>query len=162
MGLGTKNRQTQTADICKQHLRVKHLDKLGLVEEFIYEFEGAGKNHDVTRWSQFTDIKDIKEEMLLRLDEHFEKWLNPLVSETVPETLAQSGASWVFTFLRPANRPDLTYAVLVSPTMASGSWTSTGVTLAEIESGSTETWQATYTPPTGTKSLFFHLQITGP
>jgi hypothetical protein len=40
MGLGTKNRQKQTADICKQHLREKYQDKLGLVEEFIVEVEG--------------------------------------------------------------------------------------------------------------------------
>jgi hypothetical protein len=32
---------------------------------------------DVTRWSQFTDIRDIKEKMLKRLKLHFEKWLNP-------------------------------------------------------------------------------------
>ena len=32
MGLGTKNRQKQTADIFKQHLREKYRDKLGLVE----------------------------------------------------------------------------------------------------------------------------------
>jgi hypothetical protein len=68
MGLGTKNRQKQTADICKQHLREKYRDKPGLVEEFIVEIEGARKNCDVTRWGQFTDIKDIKEEMLKRLD----------------------------------------------------------------------------------------------
>ena len=77
MGLGTKNRQNQTADICKQHLRENNQANLGLVEEFIQEFEGAGKNHDATKWGQFTDIKGIKEEMLKRLDEHFEKWLNP-------------------------------------------------------------------------------------
>lgn len=77
MGLGTKNRQNQTAEICKQHLRDKHKDCLALVEEFIQEFEGTGKNHDITRWSLFTDIKGINEEMLARLDEHFEKWLNP-------------------------------------------------------------------------------------
>jgi hypothetical protein len=41
------------------------------------EFEGVGKNSDVTRWDQFTDIKDIKKEMLRRLEAHFEKWLNP-------------------------------------------------------------------------------------
>ena len=73
MGLGTKNRQNQTAEICKQHLRDKHSDKLTLVEEF----EGTGKNHDVTRWSLFTDIKGIDEEMMARLDMHFDKWLNP-------------------------------------------------------------------------------------
>jgi hypothetical protein len=68
MGLGTKNRQKQTAEICKQHLREKYRDKLGLVEEFIVEFEGARKDCDITRWSQFTDIKDIKQEMLTRLE----------------------------------------------------------------------------------------------
>ena len=40
MGLGTKHRQKQTADTCKQHLREKYPDKLGLVEEFIVEIEG--------------------------------------------------------------------------------------------------------------------------
>jgi hypothetical protein len=34
-------------------------------------------NCDITRWGQFTDIKDIKEEMLTRLEAHFKKWLNP-------------------------------------------------------------------------------------
>jgi hypothetical protein len=53
MGLGTKNRQKQTADICKQHLRDKYRDKLGLVEEFIVEIEGAPKNCDATCWGQF-------------------------------------------------------------------------------------------------------------
>ena len=77
MGLGTKNRQKQTADICKQHLREKCRDRPGLVEEFILEFEGTSKNSDVTCWNQFTDIKDIKKEMLKRLEAHFEKWLNP-------------------------------------------------------------------------------------
>ena len=77
MGLGTKNRQKQTADICKQNKKKKYRDKLGLVEEFIIEIEGARKNCDVTRLGQFTDIKDIKEGMLKRLDVHFEKWLNP-------------------------------------------------------------------------------------
>jgi len=31
----------------------------------------------LTRWSQFTDIKGIEEEMLERVDVAFEKWLNP-------------------------------------------------------------------------------------
>ena len=44
------------------------------MEEFILEIEG--KNRDVTRWGQFTDIKDIEKEMLHRLEIHFEKWLN--------------------------------------------------------------------------------------
>jgi hypothetical protein len=49
----------------------------GLVEEFILEFESDGKDCDNTRWDRFTDIKDIKKEMLERLEAHFEKWLNP-------------------------------------------------------------------------------------
>jgi hypothetical protein len=77
MGLGTKNRQKQTADICKQHLREKYPDKLGLVEEFIVEIEGPPKNCDVTRWGQFTDVKDIKKETFQRLEAQFERWLNP-------------------------------------------------------------------------------------
>ena len=77
MSLGTKNRQIQTADVCKQHLRHKHADKLVLVEEFIGEFEGSGKERDITKWAQFTDASHVQEEMLKRLDEHFDSWLNP-------------------------------------------------------------------------------------
>ncbi len=78
MGLGTKNRQRQTAETCKQHLREKYREQGRLVEEFILEFEGGvGKNADLTRWSSFVDVKGIDKEMLQRLDAHFEKWLNP-------------------------------------------------------------------------------------
>ena len=76
MGLGTKNRQKQTADLCKQHLRQRYPDKLGLVEEFIADIEGPLKNSDVTRWGQFTDIRDIKKELFQRLEAQFENWLN--------------------------------------------------------------------------------------
>ena len=76
MALGTKNRQKQTADICKQHLRQKYPNKLGLVEEFIVEIEGPSQNCDLTRWGQFTDIKGVKKEMLRRLEIRFENWLN--------------------------------------------------------------------------------------
>src|SRR5215472_12317565 len=85
MGLGTKNRQKQTADTCKQHLWEKYPDKLGLVEEFIVEIEGPPKNCDVTRWGQFTDIKDIKKEMFQRLELQFENWLNPI--DTLPREI---------------------------------------------------------------------------
>ena len=50
--------------------------KLGLVEEFIIEIEGASKNSDVTRWGRFVDIKDVKKEMLQRVETQFENWLN--------------------------------------------------------------------------------------
>ena len=76
MGLGTKHRQKQTADLCKLHLREKYPDKLTLVEEFIAEVEGPPQNCDLTRWSQFSDIKDVKKEMLRRVEVRFESWLN--------------------------------------------------------------------------------------
>jgi hypothetical protein len=47
MAIDTKNRQKQTAETCKQHLREKYRDRLSLVEEFIVEFEGAGKESDL-------------------------------------------------------------------------------------------------------------------
>jgi hypothetical protein len=75
-GLGTKNRQKQTADICKQHLREKYPEKLGLVEEFMVEIEDPPGSCDVTRWVKFTDIGDIKKEMFQRLKVQFENWLN--------------------------------------------------------------------------------------
>ena len=77
MSLGTKNRQQQVAQVCKEHLREKHADKLGLVNEYILEIEGAGKNHDVSNWGQFADASWKNDEMLKRLDVEFEKWLNP-------------------------------------------------------------------------------------
>ena len=77
MALGTKNRQKQTAELCKQHQRQKYPDKLGLVEEFIVEIEGPAQNCDLTRWGRFTDIKGIKKEMFQRLEIQFENWLNP-------------------------------------------------------------------------------------
>ena len=77
MSLGTKNRQARTAQLCKQHLRENHQDKITLVEEYIREIEGTGKRKDINRWGQFTDAKGIYAEMLKRLDDHFESWLNP-------------------------------------------------------------------------------------
>ena len=40
MGLGTKNRQKQTADLCKTAFPGKYPDKLRLVEELIVEIKG--------------------------------------------------------------------------------------------------------------------------
>ena len=77
MSIGTKNRQKQTAELCKQHLRQKYPDKPALVEEFIAEIEGPPHNCDLTRWGRFTDIKGMKREMFQRLERKFEDWLNP-------------------------------------------------------------------------------------
>jgi hypothetical protein len=54
VGLGTKNRQKQTADICKEHLRTTYPAQLVLVEDFIKEIEGHPA--DVSKSGQFTDL----------------------------------------------------------------------------------------------------------
>jgi hypothetical protein len=77
MALGTKNRQQLTAEVCKQHLRENRKRQISLVEEFIVEIEGTGKNHDVAKWGQFADASWKNDEMLKRLDLAFEQWLNP-------------------------------------------------------------------------------------
>ncbi len=76
MGLGTKNRQNQTAELCKDHLRATYGDQLVLVEDFVREIEGVGKACDPTRWGQFTDLSRDVDAMFARLDAQFNKWLN--------------------------------------------------------------------------------------
>lgn len=77
MSVGTKNRLSQIGTQCKAHLREQHADQSGLVEEFISEIEGLGKDQDANRWTQFTDSKRSVSDMLARVDAAFEKWLNP-------------------------------------------------------------------------------------
>ena len=76
MGLGTKNRQNQTAELCKEHLRSKYAPQLDLVEDFIVEIEGSGKSKDILKWAQFTNVDRNVAAMLSRLDEQFTGWLN--------------------------------------------------------------------------------------
>ena len=65
-------RNQEPAETNGGHLQAASPGKIprprGLVEEFIVEIEGAPQNCDVTRWGRFTDIKDIKQEMLKRLE----------------------------------------------------------------------------------------------
>ncbi len=76
MGLGIKNRQAQTAECCREHLRATYHAQAALVEEFIREIEGAPEAPDVTRWGQFTDTSRRQDAMLQRLDECFRRWLD--------------------------------------------------------------------------------------
>ena len=76
MGIGTKNRQSQTADLCKEHLRQAYAPQLVLVEDFILEIEGSGKAKDILQWGQFTNMDRDLASMLARLDEKFNRWLN--------------------------------------------------------------------------------------
>ena len=76
MGLGTKNRQNQTADLCKEHLRGSFASQGALVEDFILEIEGSGKSRDILQWGQFTNMDRNPAAMLYRIDEKFNRWLN--------------------------------------------------------------------------------------
>ncbi|MEI7963091.1 MAG: hypothetical protein WCI42_04615 [Verrucomicrobiota bacterium] len=76
MGLGTKNRQNQTADLCKDHLRQSYAAQGTLVEDFILEIEGSGKAKDILQWGQFTNMDRDQAAMLGRLDDKFNRWLN--------------------------------------------------------------------------------------
>jgi hypothetical protein len=76
MGIGTKNRQNQTAELCREHLRNNHATHGILVEDFIREIEGEGKSRDILKWGEFTDMAHDKAAMFTRLDEQFNRWLN--------------------------------------------------------------------------------------
>ena len=76
MGLGTQNRQNQTAELCKEHLRSTYASQGDLVEDFILEIEGSGKSRAIQQWSQFTNMDRTPATMLSRLDEKFNRWLN--------------------------------------------------------------------------------------
>lgn len=75
MGLGTKNRQAQTAECCRQHLRAAYRAQSALVEEFIQEIEGGPDAPGVAGWGQFTDPSRRESSMLSRLDARFQSWL---------------------------------------------------------------------------------------
>ena len=76
MGLGTKNRQNQTAELCKNHLRTLYRAQAVLVEDFVREVEGVGAASDPARWGQFTDVSRDPNAMFARLDACFNRWLN--------------------------------------------------------------------------------------
>jgi len=80
MGIGTKNRQNQTAELCREHLRSSYASQGTLVEDFIREIEGSGKSQDILAWGRFTNMDRNTADMLGRLDETFNKWLNGDVS----------------------------------------------------------------------------------
>ncbi len=73
MGLGTKNRLLQTANDCKNHLRALFPAQLELVNEFIAEIEGGGRDH--MAWDRFSDLKRSRAELLVRVEAEFREWL---------------------------------------------------------------------------------------
>jgi lysophospholipase L1-like esterase len=84
--------------------------------------------------------------------------LDPLTPDTFQPSLSGNGATWHFSYQRPANRPDVVYAVQVSTDLST--WTTNGVSQSEIVTSDPETWQATCTTGTASKA-FFRLKISG-
>lgn len=76
-----------------------------------------------------------------------------------PWTFSKNGSAWTFSYRRPANRPDLLYAVEVCPNLAAGAWTTSGVTHTRTVAGDPETWQGNYSPG-ATSKCFFRLKVT--
>ncbi len=74
----------------------------------------------------------------------------------------QTGSTWSFIYRRPANRPDVNYAVEVCANPADGSWTAIGVSHARITTGEPETWRGSYTPGARESRIFFRLSVSAP
>jgi glucuronoarabinoxylan endo-1,4-beta-xylanase len=84
--------------------------------------------------------------------------LPPKTPATTGITLTKPAAAWLFTFQRPSNRPDIVYSVEACTDLATGSWSTSGVTLQRIATGEPETWQASF--PSGASALFLRLRVT--
>lgn len=79
------------------------------------------------------------------------------VSSGLP-TLSKTPTEWLYTYLRPSQTTDVSYAVEISPNLTN--WTTTGVTHEFItSSGGIETWRGRYPVSTATP-LFFRLKTT--
>ena len=84
--------------------------------------------------------------------------LNPKNANTTgrPEISAVAG-EWVYTYTRPADRTDVSYAVELSTNLTD--WTTNGVTLEMVSSvDGVETWRAQPTA-VGLTNIFFRLKV---
>jgi len=85
--------------------------------------------------------------------------LDPHVRATIGPQFSQTSTDWVFTYTRPATRPDLAYAVEVSRDLTA--WGTTGVThslLSADPAAGTQTWRATY-PKSSGPAAFVRLRV---
>jgi hypothetical protein len=84
----------------------------------------------------------------------------PATAQTLtPPAVAGSPAEWTLVYRRPANRPDLDYAVESSTTLVS--WSTTGIVherIATADPDGQETWRGRVT--TSAPRLFLHLRVT--
>jgi len=88
--------------------------------------------------------------------------LPPKTPSAAGLSLAKPSTAWLFTYTRPANRPDITYIVEISPDLTNGTWTTSGVSHSRIATGDPETWQAGHTPGAAESRIFFRLNVRQP
>ena len=88
--------------------------------------------------------------------------LPPKTPASAAITLTKPSTAWLFTYTRPANRPDLTYAVETTSNLTNAVWTRTGVIHQRVVVGDPETWQGAYTPGPLEKRIFFRLAVSQP
>ena len=88
--------------------------------------------------------------------------LPPKIPAITGITLAKPSSAWLFTYTRPANRPDITYIVEISPDLTNGAWTTSGVSHSRVATGDPETWQGSYTPSVAEHRVFFRLNVRQP
>ena len=70
------------------------------------------------------------------------------------------GSDWVYTYTRPSDRTDITYAVEFSTNLST--WTTAGVTHELVSSGGgNETWHAKY-PLASAANCYFRLKVVQP
>jgi len=84
--------------------------------------------------------------------------LGPKSADTtgLPE-MGTTANDWVYTYVRPASRQDIFYAVEVSTDLVS--WSTGEVIHIRVSTdGVTETWRATY-PLSSATNLFFRLKV---
>ena len=87
--------------------------------------------------------------------------LDPKVvnSSGLPE-VTTTPTDWVYTYFRPVDRTDISYAIEVSTDLSS--WSEGGVTHEKVSIvNDIETWRALY-PLSSASNVFFRLKVTQP
>lgn len=87
--------------------------------------------------------------------------LDPKKPDPAPLRMSFDGTEWGFDYSIEASRQGLTYVVEVSDDLSPTSWTTQGMKLARVQSGSPEKWRATCDAP-ARDHRFFRLRLSKP